>query len=496
MTESKRLKLNTFLPLIDKTVGMIYTLIIPRMFILCYGSDVNGLINSIGNFLSVLALMDMGIGAVVQSSLYKPLTENDNDALNRVLKSGRRFFDKITAVFFAYSIVLCFAYPIVIKKDFSFTYEALLVLILAVSSFTNSYLGITNNLLIAADSKMFINSASHCLCTVFCMVLSYFLIGNKTSVHIVETVVAGCYLIRPLIIGLFVHHNYKINYKVELNEEPIKQKWNGIAQHLAYYVTTNTDVVVLTFFSSLSTVSVYSVYNMVATGVSGLLIVAQSAFPPVLGKLIAKNKQEELKSFFERYEFLAHFITTIVYACTVVLVVPFVSVYLKNANDANYIQPLFSFILISAMFVYTLRFPYHSAFISAGHFKQTQMSSVIEMLLNIIITFICVSKLGLVGVAIGTFVSLAYRTVYLILYMPNIINEVNCFNSIKLLVTDIIIYISAYLIGTCFSLNQKTYFSWFLLGIKIFAVVVCISILVNMVVNSKALKRWFSRKEQ
>ncbi|NLA84082.1 MAG: sugar isomerase, partial [Clostridiales bacterium] len=55
--------------------------------------------------------------------------------------------------------------------------------------------------------------------------------------------------------------------------------------------------------------------------------------------------------------------------------------------------------------------------LAAGHYKQTQMSAIIEMLLNIIISIALVFRWGLVGVAIGTFIAMAYRTCYLALYL-------------------------------------------------------------------------------
>ena len=47
---------------------------------------------------------------------------------------------------------------------------------------------------------------------------------------------------------IYVNNKYNIDYNIVYEEEPIKQKWNGIAQHIAYYVTNNTDTIVLSFF--------------------------------------------------------------------------------------------------------------------------------------------------------------------------------------------------------------------------------------------------------
>ena len=57
-------------------------IILPRLILVAFGSDVNGLVNSIDPFLRIISLLDLGVGAVVQSSLYKPIAENDEHQPN------------------------------------------------------------------------------------------------------------------------------------------------------------------------------------------------------------------------------------------------------------------------------------------------------------------------------------------------------------------------------------------------------------------------------
>ena len=54
---------------------------------------------------------------------------------------------------------------------------------------------------------------------------------------------------------------------------------------------------------------------------------------------------------------------------------------------------------------------------SAGHFKQTQNSAIIEAIINILISIIFVKLFGLVGVSIAATVAMIYRTSYFVLYL-------------------------------------------------------------------------------
>ena len=72
-SRGKKLALNTITSLVLQVVSVICGFILPRLILESFGSDVNGLVNSITQFLGVITLLDLGVGAVVQSALYKPL---------------------------------------------------------------------------------------------------------------------------------------------------------------------------------------------------------------------------------------------------------------------------------------------------------------------------------------------------------------------------------------------------------------------------------------
>ena len=88
----KLLVKNTASSLLSQLTALICGFILPRFFLLHFGSEVNGLVNSITQFLGVISFLELGVGAVVQSSLYKPLADKDNQKISCVVVSANRFF--------------------------------------------------------------------------------------------------------------------------------------------------------------------------------------------------------------------------------------------------------------------------------------------------------------------------------------------------------------------------------------------------------------------
>ena len=85
MERKKRLALNTSTSLLYQVVTIICGFILPRLILKSFGSEVNGLVNSITQFLAIISFSELGVGAVIQSSLYKPLAEKNDEQISRVI---------------------------------------------------------------------------------------------------------------------------------------------------------------------------------------------------------------------------------------------------------------------------------------------------------------------------------------------------------------------------------------------------------------------------
>lgn len=112
MSRKEKLILNTVTGIIKQIVTVICGFILPRYMLLYYGSSVNGLISSISNFLGFISLLDMGVGAVIQANLYKPLADKDTGMISQIVVSSERFFRRLAYIFIGYIVALCFLFPV------------------------------------------------------------------------------------------------------------------------------------------------------------------------------------------------------------------------------------------------------------------------------------------------------------------------------------------------------------------------------------------------
>lgn len=487
----KRLIRNTYAALINQIVTFICGLILPRQILVYFGSEVNGLVTSITQFLGFVTLMDMGIGAVVQSNLYKPLVQNDRQAINRIITSAGNFFKKITIVLLVYTLVLMVFYPIYIDKSLGHVSTVLLILAISISTMAQYLFGITNQMILSADQKSYVFLLPASVVTVLNLLVSVILFKQGVSLTVVKFCSAGIMLLKPAAVAIYVKKHYFINRREQFEEEPIKQKWNALAQHVATFVVDKTDIVVLTLLSTLVNVSIYQIYHLVVLGLCQIFSMITTGIQSLLGDMYAKNETEKLRKTYSMFEWISHVMVTIMFGCAGVLMQPFVRVYTEGINDAEYINPTFSWLITIAFALYCLRTFYNILVKAAGHYKETQNSAIMEAALNIVISVICVKSMGLVGVAIGTLAAVLFRMIYLMLYTNKKLVTRKGIVLVKQYATDVLIFCLIVLLTGGFKLGEADYISWGVLALKTGIIACLISLIVNVIFFKSRMQEMF-----
>lgn len=446
-----------------------------------FGSEVNGMVSSITQFLQIIAFLDLGVGAVVQSALYKPLAEKNNEQISSIMKSAEKFFKRLAMILLVYVLILMGVYPFISNQNYGFVFTATLIAAMSISSFAQYYFGVVNRLLLLADQRGYVQYNIQTVTLILNTIACSIFIVCGVSIQIVKLTTSLIYLLRPLGFKIYVDRHYQIDHNITYKGEPIKQKWNGVAQHVSAVVLDGTDSIVLTMFATLSDVSIYSVYHLVVYGVKQLFVSLTSGIQSLMGELWAKQENEELRDFFAWVEWLIHTGVVFVFGCTGVLIVPFVSVYTKGIVDAQYIQPLFGAILVAANAVHCLRLPYNLMILSGGHYKQTQNNYIAAAIINIVISVIFVRREGLIGVAIGTLVAMLYQTVWMAYYDSQNLIKWPFRYFVKQMLVDAGTVALIALGTTTIDMNVSNYFEWFACAVEVAAYSLIVVAIVNFV---------------
>ena len=413
--------LNAISSLFLQLVLLLNGFIIPKLILDSFGSDVNGLVSSLTQFLNYIMLVEGGVTSVIIASLYRPLANRDSEKVSLIIAVAKSFYRKIGVIFIIYAAVLSVVYPLVFNTGFSFVYVALLTIILSISLIVQYMLSLSYKTLLNADKKVYVVSFTQAVIIIVGIILAFVSIKIYPEIHLFKFLTGIVFIIQPIVYSRYVKTNYKINSKAMGDSSLIKGRWSGFAINTAAFIHSSTDIAVLTIFTNLATVSIYSVYALITNGIRSIINSLVSSLNPTLGHAYAREDFNDLNQKIDMYEYIVFMLVFLIFGVAGLLITPFVSIYTAGLTDADYYQPLFGVLLVISEALYLLKFPHLNLAYSANKFKEISKPAFIEAGLNIVISVILVPFLGLIGVVIGTIIGMLYRMMFHVYYTSRIV---------------------------------------------------------------------------
>ena len=495
MKRISQTKLNIAGSVLLQLVNGVCGLILPRFVLRYFGSEVNGLVASVTQLLSYAVLLEGGIGGVMRAALYKPLADEDAAGISSIFYQISRIFRKIAVAFICLAVGLSVFVKFLVDTQYDWLYVCTMVLILSGHTFFSYYVGLPHRLLMNADQKLYVIQFTQIITTVLNLLLCLLVMHLGGGIHAVKLTTLAVGLLNPLVQILYVKRHYNLTPKAKTTDSGHIQKRDGVIHHLTYFIHHNTDVVVLSLFGSLHTVSVYTVYNTVIYVLEQLIVSISSGLSGLVGRLIAKKEIAELNGIVDRYEACNNMLSTAVATVCAILILPFVAVYTGGVTDAQYHQPVFAMLLIAGSYAYSIRHPFGCVVSAAGHYKQTKLGAIVEMALNLGLSLILVKPLGLIGVALGTFVAMSFRTVYTVWYLSKNILHRPVWRFVQKLACNLLVSVALIDLVSRFMVTTASDILGLLLcAIKVSAVVFPAFLLVNGLLSIRIVKEEIQKR--
>lgn len=492
-SRSKKAIFNTIAGFSYEIVAVICGLILPRLILSNFGSAYNGITSSITQFISCISLMKAGIGGVTRAALYKPLAEHNTQEISEIVVGTERFMRTIALIFTGCVCVFAAVYPIWINTDFQWSFTFSLILIIAISTFVQYYFGITYQMLLSADQRQGITSIVQIVSNVLNTLISAALIYFGATIHIVKLGSAVAFAINPLIISTYARKRYKINRKVKPQRDRIKQRWDAMGHEVANFVNKNTDIMVLTIFSGIKEVSVYTVYAYVTTAIHKVVSNFVLGFGAAFGNMYARQEYKLMKENLGVFELIVFSVVSIVYSVTLVMITPFALLYTTGVTDVSYNRPLFGILITFAGAFTCFRIPYYAITTAVGHYKQTRNGAFFEAILNIVISVSCVIRFGIVGVTIGTLCAALFRSCQYAYYMSKNILQRNIMIFAGHTIVAVGIMGLTYLIGTSYLTDVSNVSMWICKAAITTLIATALTIMTDIIFWRRDLFRFISK---
>lgn len=427
---------NAFFAAAYQVLILVAGFITPKIMLLYYGSEINGMITSITQFISYFNLVEAGLSGAAVYALYKPLADEDHKQISSVAAATQKFYLRSGYIFLALVLALAFVYPCSIDLDgMGYWQIFLLVLILGTSGVLEFFTLGKYRAILTADQKLYMISISSALYQILNTLIFVCLAVLRADIVAVKAVALSAVFLRCLILRQYTKRHYPyINYKEHPDDQALNKRWDALFLQILGVVHTGAPVVIATIFLNLKAVSVYSVYQMIMGGISGILGIFVNGLSASFGDLIARNKTQSLQRAYQEFEFAYYSLITIVYSVSFVMIMPFIRLYTAGITDAEYYNPVLGILFVLNALLYDLKTPQGMMVIAAGHYKETRMQVAVQGLIMIVAGAAFAPQLGLSGILLGALCSNLYRVMDLIFYIPKNITKLPVIQTIRKIV--------------------------------------------------------------
>ena len=412
----KKSSYNIFSSLIGQLFTMLLGIILPRLYLVNFGSEINGLINSVNQIYVYFGLLEAGVGTATLQALYKPVAQEDENSISRIMAATDRFYRKTGCMYLVGVLIFSLAYPVFVSSDIPKLTIFAVIILNGIPGVVGYLLQGKYTLLLQAEGKQYIVTNLTTLSTILVNVVRIVLVIAGFNIVVIQAAYLTINLLRIFYLMIYIKKHYKW---IDLNAEPdvkaIAQKNSVLIMQITDMIFRNTDVLILTFFCNLKVVSVYTMYTMMFSMIKTFLDAFSQGFSFALGQTYNTDREKyiRLHDVYETYRMTLIFA---LYSVACVFMTPFLKLYTSGVTDIAYVDKYLPLLFVLTYLLSCARVSSSDVINFAQHFKLTQNRCIAEAVINIVVSITCVIKFGIYGVLFGTIVSLLYRANDMIIY--------------------------------------------------------------------------------
>ena len=487
---------NAVYSLITKLIILILGVFIPRLLIISFGSEINGLLSTVAQIFTYLALLETGIGNSTINALYRPLDESDYKTSNEVLVEAEKYYRRVAIIYAVLIVIFSGVYPFFIKASISKLLIFGIIFFQGMTNFVGYYYTAVYVQLLTASGSNYINQNILFFFYIVTSIIKIILILLGYNVLIVQISFFIISLIKIPVYRYFCRIRYPwLNFNVSSSKKYLKERGAFVIHEISTTIFNNTDVFIISTFCNLSLASVYSVYNLIFSSVGGILGTVVSGLGFVLGQSQYKDKKK-LIIIYDIYSSVCVCVSFIFFTTSYLLIFPFIRLYTAGIQDTDYIVLGLPLLFTLINLLSGVRVAASMLITVSGHASKTRIRSIVETLMNLIVSLILVNIIGIKGVLWGTIIALLYRSNDMIIYTNKKILNRNPIYEYRNIVFNFTIFIIVVYLSKIYYIKIDSYIDFMVKSIIIFVVISIIFILFNFINNFGLLKKFFKENKK
>ena len=399
---------------VEKIITLLLPFITRTVLIKILGAEYLGLNSLFTSILSVLSISELGFGAAIVFSMYKPIAEDNTETICALINLYRKVYNVIGSIILICGLFITPLIPRLIDGECPEDINVyLLYLIYLFNTVISYYLFAYKVALFNAYQRNDLVSKRNVVINMFGEVLKIVTLMTLRSYYVYVIIIPLVTIINNLVNAYLAKKMFPdIICRGFVSAEMkagIKKRIIGLISFKIYNVIfTSVDTIVISSFLGLTQLAIYNNYYYVQSAIIGFLTILTSSITAGVGNKMVTNTIEENYKDFRIFTFANGWISSWCAVCMLCLYQHFMQWWVGN----DLLFPFDTMVLMVLYFliprITTMTYTYREA---AGLWWEDRIRPLISTVVNLGMNIFFVKKIGINGVVISTLICTVFINV-------------------------------------------------------------------------------------
>lgn len=409
-SRTKQSARNIAFTLIARAVTLILGFVSRMIFLRFLTTEYLGVNGLFTNVLTMLSFAELGIGNVIQFSLYKPLKTGDRERIKTLMDFYKKAYRLIAAFILVAGILLIPFMDFIIEQKPAIPENLTVIYLLFIGQSAASYLFSYKQTLLQADQKAYTVNVANSITNIAQNILHLIVLFLTRNFYIYLIATIACSVLNNFFLAIYTNRKYP--YITDKNVKKMDDgEKKGIFRDIkalaiskvAGVACNGTDNIIITKILGLASVGLASNYTLIINTMSGVLYSILTSLTGSIGNLNAEDDFKKKKDVFDEIMMLSYLLYGCIITCIFVLVNPFIGeVWLGKEYLVGY-HTILALVLIA--FQSGMNFPAYTFRTTLGYFDEVKYVYVATAVINIGLSILMGKWMGVAGVFYATTIS-------------------------------------------------------------------------------------------
>lgn len=402
---------NSGIALIVYFINLVLQFYSRKIFLEYLGTEILGLNTTVANLLQFLNLAELGIGAAVAYTLYKPLLANNHYVIIEIITLQGQIYRRIATFIICAAIGLMFFFPWIFEKmqlPIWYAYASFGVLLF---SSLLSYFVNYKQVLLSADQKDYKIQYTYKTAMLVKVLTQIFAVRYSAFSYVWWLVLEGLFaIIGAIMLNRVIKKTYPYLQRSSVKYRKLRQKYDSIYvkikqlffHKIASFALNQTSPVIIYAYTSLTMVTLYGNYMLIIMGIISLMGAVFNSMAAGIGNLVAENNNERIIKVFNELFSIRFFITIVLCFATYILTPAFIALWIGK----EYVMEWKTLALLVGILYINLSRYTVDAYLNAYGLFSDIWAPIVEAILNIGLSVLLGYLYGINGVLSGVLISL------------------------------------------------------------------------------------------